>query len=333
MTNKLNSKQTDTSTADHLISPNSSPKNSNENKNTKDINHHTADIACQYCGISRPGCLVQCSASNCKKWFCNSSEATSGSHITNHLVRSKHKEISLHQESALGECTLECWGCGTRNVFLLGFIPAVRQSVVVLLCREPCLSNIGNMKELSLNPSEWKPLIQNRAFLPFLVEKPTAEDLESAGPVTAQEISKLEEVWKTDPTADLATLDSPDVVQSFTPVQPVYSDANEYGRVFAPLVKLEADYDRAVKEAQHNEDVQVRWDVALNKRRVAYFYFSKEHNENRLVIGDELRLKYKYDDDTEWVMDGHVAKLAQTEEICLELRCSDTATVSKSINF
>ena len=63
---------------------------------------------------------------------------SSCSHIVNHLVRSKCKEVTLHRDGPLGETVLECYNCGNRNVFLLGFIPAKADSVVVLLCRHPC---------------------------------------------------------------------------------------------------------------------------------------------------------------------------------------------------
>lgn len=43
--------------------------------------------------------------------------------------------------------------------------------------------------------------------------------------------------------------------------------------VFKPLVKLEADYDKAMKEAQRRDNITVRWDVGLNKKKLAYFYF------------------------------------------------------------
>lgn len=91
------------------------------------------DHACQYCGIHSPASVVKCVA--CSRWFCNSRGNTSGSHIINHLVRAKHKEVMLHPESPLGETVLECYNCGCRNVFLLGFIPAKSDTVVVLLCR------------------------------------------------------------------------------------------------------------------------------------------------------------------------------------------------------
>ncbi|TXT12961.1 hypothetical protein VHUM_01362 [Vanrija humicola] len=89
--------------------------------------------ACSYCGIHNPQCVVKCL--QCNKWFCNSRGNTSASHIVNHLVKAKHKEVILHKDSALGETTPECYNCGSKNVFLLGFIPAKSDTVVVLLCR------------------------------------------------------------------------------------------------------------------------------------------------------------------------------------------------------
>lgn len=62
------------------------------------------------------------------------------SHIVNHLVRAKHKEVTLHKDGPLGETILECYNCACRNVFLLGFIPAKADSVVVLLCRSVNIS-------------------------------------------------------------------------------------------------------------------------------------------------------------------------------------------------
>jgi regulator of nonsense transcripts 1 len=70
------------------------------------------------------------------------------SHIINHLVRAKTKEVTLHKDGPLGETVLECYNCGCRNVFLLGFIPAKADSVVVLLCRHPC-ATLSNLKDMN----------------------------------------------------------------------------------------------------------------------------------------------------------------------------------------
>jgi regulator of nonsense transcripts 1 len=40
-------------------------------------------------------------------------------------------------------------------------------------------------------------------------------------------------------------------------------------------VKLEADYDKRLKESQTQENVEVRWDVGLNKKIIAYFTLAK----------------------------------------------------------
>lgn len=84
-------------------------------------------------------------------------------------VRAKHKEVCLHKDSPLGETILECYNCGCRNVFLLGFIPAKSESVVVLLCREPCLS-VNGLKDMNWDLSQWLPLIDDRCFLDWLVK-------------------------------------------------------------------------------------------------------------------------------------------------------------------
>ena len=122
--------------------------------------------ACSYCGLSDPACVVKCVDS--KKWFCNGRGNSNASHIVQHMVRSKMKTLCLHPESPLGETMLECYSCGAKNVFMLGYIPANESSVVVLLCREPCLQ-ASSLKDLKWNVDEWEPLIKDRAFLPWLV--------------------------------------------------------------------------------------------------------------------------------------------------------------------
>jgi RNA helicase (UPF2 interacting domain) len=64
---------------------------------------------------------------------------------------------------------LECYNCGCRNVFLLGFIPAKSDSVVVLLCREPCLS-LGALKEMDWDLTQWSPLIEDRCVCVYLCQ-------------------------------------------------------------------------------------------------------------------------------------------------------------------
>ncbi|MBA0713758.1 hypothetical protein Golax_012772, partial [Gossypium laxum] len=293
----------------------------------------SVEHSCRYCGVSNPACVVRCNVPSCRKWFCNSRGNTSGSHVVNHLVRAKHKEVCLHKDSPLGETILECYNCGCRNVFLLGFISAKTESVVVLLCREPCL-NVNALKDMNWDLSQWCPLIDDRCFLQWLVKVPSEQEQLRARQISAQQINKVEELWKTNPDASLEDLEKPGIDDEPQPVALKYEDAYQYQNVFAPLIKLEADYDKMMKESQSKDNVTVRWDIGLNKKRVAYFVFPKEDNELCLVPGDELRLRYSGDAaHPAWQAVGHVIKLTAQEEVALELRASQGVPVDVSHGF
>lgn len=73
-----------------------------------------------------------------------------------------------------------------------------------------------------------------------------------------------------------------------------YEDGYQYQNIFGPLVKLEADYDKRLKESQTQENVDVRWDVGLNKKTIAYFNLAKSDGgmlqqfQNFVVLLTEL---------------------------------------------
>ena len=113
--------------------------------------------------------------------------------------------------------------------------------------------------------------------------------------------------------------------------------------MLAPLVKLEADHDRRVREAQAREDVSVRWDRGLSKRHIAIFslargnsYASYESNELRLAVGDELKIRLNSGGARQhgkpWEASGHVLRLADGE-IALELRTSNAPTEVTECGF
>ncbi|VDM35032.1 unnamed protein product [Hydatigera taeniaeformis] len=273
--------------------------------------------ACAYCGICDPASVVLCT--NSKKWFCNGRGNTSGSHIVNHLVRSRYKEVSLHKDSPLKDTILECYVCGSRNVFLLGFVPAKAESVVVLLCRHPCANQ---NKDMNWDPTQWQPLIQDRQFLSWLVKVPSDEDQAKARQISAQQINRLEELWKENPEAAVVDLERPGIEKEVNPVLLRYDDATHYCETFVPLIRLEAEYDRKIKESIKLEKVCVRWEVALNRKRVAYFRIpgANEGPELRIIHGDELIL-IKSRGLEEEAMEGHVTKIPDnfSDEVALEM--------------
>ncbi|OLL24793.1 Regulator of nonsense transcripts 1 [Neolecta irregularis DAH-3] len=291
------------------------------------------ECACAYCGSHSPASVVKCLA--CSKWFCNSRQGISGSHIINHLIRARHKEVQLHEESSLGDTILECYGCGGRNIFLLGFIPAKSDTVVVLLCRQPCAS-MPSQKDMTWDTAQWSPLIDDRAFLPWLVAVPSEAEQLRARQITAPQITKLEDLWKDNLDVTLGDLEKPGVDDEPQPVLLRYEDAYQYQNVFAPLVKIEADYDKKVKEAQGQDGIVVRWDMGLNQHHTAWFYLPKlEIGDVKLAIGDELRLKYSGELRAHWEGVGYVIKVPNniSDEVCLELRRADNVPTECTHNF
>lgn len=282
------------------------------------------EYACSYCGLSDQSCVVKCVESG--KWFCNGRGNTSASHIIQHLVRSRYKTVSLHPDSPLGETMIECYNCGSRNVFLMGFIPAKNDSVVVLLCREPCLSN-GALKDMGWDLTQWMPLIEDKAFLSWLVKVPTEKEQLRARQITTSQINKLEEMWRENPEATLLDLDKPGVDEEVNAALLQYDDGYHFQNILAPLVKLEAEYDRKMKENQKQENLVVRWDKSLSNKRIAIFQFpSRDETELRLVTGDELRLRLDAGSarvyGQNWTDTGHVMRI-EDGEISLEIRGSN----------
>lgn len=271
---------------------------------------------CAYCGITESRALVKCDSSG--KFFCNGRSTTtmSGSHIIHHLIRAKTSSVSLHADSPLGEIQLECYNvrarrpalplapaapltaplppspplqCATTNSFLLGFVPARLDSVVVLLCRV-CVENVPALKTMDWELNQWLPLIKDREYLPWLVKKPTDRQQCCAAQISAAQINALEELWKKHPDATLSDLDVPGATEDeLQPMLLKYDDGFHYQNTLAPLVKVEGDCDRLMKEAQNKENISLRWDVGLRKNRVAII--SAGAQELKVVVGDELRLR------------------------------------------
>ncbi|TRY66918.1 hypothetical protein TCAL_04359 [Tigriopus californicus] len=275
--------------------------------------------ACKYCGIHDPASVVLCAI--CQKWFCNGRGNTSGSHIVNHLVRAKHKEVILHKDGPLGETILECYSCGTRNVFVLGFIPAKADSVVILLCRHPCSSQ-NALKDMNWEQDQWRPLIHDRSFLSWLVKVPSDAEQLRARQISATQMNKLEDMWKDNVEADFVDLEAPGRDDEPAQVLLRYEDGYQYQNIFGPLVKLEADYDKKWKESQTQENIDVRWDQGLNKKRIAYFNLPKNDTDLKLMPGDELRLRYLGDRQRPWSGVGHVIKVPDNfgDEVGIEMK-------------
>lgn len=254
----------------------------------------------------------------------------SSSHIVNHLVLSHHNTVSCHEDSDFGSSVLECYNCGCTNAFLLGFVPAKSDVIVVILCRIPC----GQQKNSNWDTDKWQPLIENKQFIPWLCELPSAEQIVKSNMITLSQISKLEAKWRLNQQATIMDiLDFEEVEDEVIPILMRYHDAFQYQRSFAPLVKLEADSDKSLKESQALEHISVTWhesslsssshEADLPSSYLASFSLSTyESSGLKVAVGDEMILRYNGPEHSPWEASGYIIKLpnAHRDQFTLELK-------------
>ncbi|KAI6230867.1 Regulator of nonsense transcripts 1 [Aphelenchoides fujianensis] len=282
--------------------------------------------ACRYCGIHDTASVALCTV--CNKWFCNSKGCTPSSHLITHCVRSGHREITLHPDGQLGDTDLE-------NIFLLGFLKAKTDSVVVMLCRMPCAQTA--LKGGNWEAEEWKPLIAERQLVSWVLKPPDAKAEARAKQITTSRINRLEELWKENAEATVEDLDLPGLNAEPEHVCLRYEDGAHYFSVLSPLIALEAEYDRKAKEALSYQVTQVRWAIGLNKKTTASFNLPEFRDGNmKLMIGDELRLKHQRTiDGSEWMCEGRIVKIPDNhdDKFVLEVSKSTDTVSSRQTNF
>lgn len=98
-----------------------------------------------------------------------------------------------------------------------------------------------------------------------------------------------------------------------------YEDGYQYQNILGPLVKMEADEDRSMKERQTKDDVTVRWEEGLSKRHLAHFRFFNPDAGVRHVVGDEIRLRAPSASGKPWEGTGTVLRIEE-DEVTLQMR-------------
>lgn len=300
---------------------------------TEETEEHVPPFACAYCGFADVRCCVQCM--QCQKWFCNGRGKSPSSHIVTHLVKSRHKSVQLHKDSPLGDTIPECYACGSKNTFVLGFIPAKGNAVVVLLCRSPC-AMAPTTKDMTWDTSQWSPLIQDRSFLSWFVAVPSEQQTATMRHVTMRQIGLLEELWRENEQTTLADLQGSAAEEDLVKTQQVYQDAYEYQRIFSPLITIEAEYDRKIRESQVQHGVVVRWESTTRLRPIAWLEMPQlESGELRMAVGDEIRLKYHGELRKPWEAVVQVVSVPQNAvtEVGVEFRPNANLSTQCTHNF
>lgn len=75
---------------------------------------------------------------------------------------------------------------------------------------QPCASQ-SSLKDMNWDQDQWQPLISDRSFLSWLVKVPSEQEQLRARQTSAQQINKLEELWKDNVEATFQDLEKPGV--------------------------------------------------------------------------------------------------------------------------
>jgi regulator of nonsense transcripts 1 len=74
--------------------------------------------------------------------------------------------------------------------------------------RHPCAS-APSSKDMNWNLNAWEPLLKDHCFVHWLVKMPSEQEQLRTRQLTAQQITRLEDLWKQNPNARLEDLERP----------------------------------------------------------------------------------------------------------------------------
>jgi regulator of nonsense transcripts 1 len=234
------------------------------------------EMRCAYCGILDQKNLVKCNEKDCQRWFCNGrKDDYSASHIVFHLTKSKHKEVYVSDQSAVGEMVLECYNCSSKNIFLLGFLESKEGDSGFILCREPCLTT-SKIEEDKFDKTKWVPLINDKKLMDWIVPSPAENDFRLCSKVGVRTMSKLEEKWEKEKLK--VNQEKPKFLEKFLKsVKLCYNDGQDYLETFEPLISAEEEYDRKLKESQKKYNVNIAF-FKSGRRYSCKFMYPREDN-------------------------------------------------------
>lgn len=245
---------------------------------------------CCYCKNRHLASLVQCRI--CKKWFCNSTELSAGSHIFIHLSLSKHKCIQGSKQSQFRGKILRCSTCNSNNVFDLRYNISKSGGVPILKCVSNCLS-VACLKESGYDDSSWKPVISERHIVPEIIPiSPfhTRNDIN----LTYDLIREYEYLCLSNPRTQISRV-RVSQPQNLQKVKQDYEDTLEYYNVFEPLLKLEDSYQRQQMQMDGDKHSYVRFNREENNGStnvVAFFDIHTSEYSRELRQFDEVVLSW-----------------------------------------
>lgn len=91
---------------------------------------------CEFCGCENENCLAQCIKTGL--YFCNGKGDTKSSHIIHYLKKMHFDQVHLPDTNCYSKVQLQCYVCGSTNIFNLGLLSSKDKKKAYIACRSPC---------------------------------------------------------------------------------------------------------------------------------------------------------------------------------------------------
>ena len=209
-------------------------KKGNQNDSAAENAVESSPVQCDYCRNCSGQSLVFCRI--CKRWFCNSTDVKSGSHIFLHMSYTRHYHALSHRDSILKGARFKC-SCGNNNIFDLYY--RLVNNEVKIRCLALCLSKSA-LQDKAFDMELWKPIVDERRISPAIC--PVPSPTEYCNILSAQRILQYERQRISNKSLRIEDVVLNDYSQ-IRHTQQEYDDSLAYYKVFEPLIRIE-EYDQ-----------------------------------------------------------------------------------------
>lgn len=250
------------------------------------------DSSCLYCQTRTPITCNECSESFCN----NTSEGIS--HIIYHMVKTKHKILSICEEE------LKCVKCNENNLFRLGMEEDIPNEVIEGLVNAVKLLNIdGNTASLeniaTLEKTDCqKDILQYDDIQSNMTENNTnilqlTNLNEIRSKIYCGRCSDLPRIVKNKTVSFYPSFESDLPLKSLKDTIPIpkirlYFDPKSYLDTFIPMIDAERDKEKEVKENMKQENVNL-----TIKGEYCYFNINRGNSDFKINVGDEVKFIQK----------------------------------------
>lgn len=216
--------------------------------------------SCSYCTCDVLECLVQCKETG--RYFCNGCGKNKHSHIIHHLVKSGNAEIVLPSENQFSVMPFECYGCQTKNIFLMSFVQSLKDEQYYLVCNRCMNDSRFSVYEFDIKGK--LGLVDDNCLSNWFVRPPNREEEQSCLPIKIKDMDMLEDCWANGRNATIRDLPAIRIQNSLPSTKLQYQSKEEYCKVFAQLVEEEENENRKQKEDRILKHIETKFEMRFN---------------------------------------------------------------------